>query len=226
MREIVLKLIFIGYGESNPFLPSIYKGMCVYLFMNIFFSFLYWHSFLSSETIQISRLYIDVPSEMPVRYLANNFTYTFFVSLPVTFAVIALDLLYRRTQIATKLRAATPASRENPIRRIYNGEIKSFLWPTKNGYVRLLISFFLFEGIALAAIYSFSSIAYDHLYNNPLLNMFIDFQAQNINAFMAWNFILLFILQVSIGGVFLGLLLGFQIIFMWKQIKHIYGISN
>lgn len=109
----------------------------------------------------------------------------------------------------------------NLIKRVYTGELKSFLWPTRNGYLRLLIGGLFFESVMVVMLYFSMPCWYDKLYNSSWYNMLADFRSQSDATFFRWNFAILIIYQITATGLIGGLLAIFQILFQWPHLKRV-----
>lgn len=223
-HNIFKYLIFFGYNPTYPLMVTIYRGMLLYFILNIFFSFVYWYSYLHGASVDLRIFSINVNQETPVRYLAETFPRTLFVSLPVTILWIAGSAILERKKIAKSLAEAPLMPKNNLVRRVYTGEVKSFLWPTRNGYARLVIGGLFFECVVAAMIYVTIPAWYNKLYDGILYNWTADFRSQSTQTFFNWNFSILFLYQISATVLIIGLLTIFQILFQWPHIKRVSGI--
>lgn len=145
---------------------------------------------------------LNIPPAYPVKYFIYITQDAYILSAFLAFIVLITEFFLNKVLIKNY-------ADENiifygsTIRKIYKGEIKSFLLPKKSGYLRLWVVAIPALIILFFLTYSIIPIIYNKFYNSTFYNVFINFKEQDISSLFYWNLITLVCYQVMTSLIFL-----------------------
>lgn len=200
MKIFFKQMICLAYKENHPIADVLFKSMVVFLIINLIFSLVFWYSLMTGTTI--NSINLNVPSDYPVKYFIDNVQNVLLISTVLAFMMMVIMFFLNRKEIKNYA-DKNPMFHGGPVKRIYTGEIKSFLLPKNHGYLKLWLIFTLSPILLLILTYTIISIVYYKFYNSPLYNMFADFKSQDLSTLLYWNLFTLLLYQIMICLVFI-----------------------